>query len=206
MSDPASYESLSQDPDKRCIRVLDVEAAINPKKINEQIRGNFRVVDLTAPGPYYFSALSYVWGEPESKPDLVRCGAHLIPLQKNGLSALKHLRKKLGRFSIWIDALCINQSDEKEKENQIPLMGDIYSKSENAYIWLGDGDAKTQRAMAYLREPKLLEYFDLARSIDSDDTNGRPWSALTAWLFYKKEILVGRRTWFPTSNRRMLIL
>lgn len=204
MVNPVMYESLSQNPDKRCIRVFDVEPAISPGELNEQVRGSFRVVDLAAPGPHYFSALSYVWGEPELKPSMVQCGAHLIPLQENGLSALKHLRKKLDRFSIWIDALCINQDDEQEKENQIPLMGDIYSKCDNVYIWLGNGNAKTQRAMAYLREPKLLEYFDLARSIEN--TNGTPWSALTAWFAYKMEIMIGRRSWFPSSHRRMFIV
>jgi hypothetical protein len=46
--------------------------------------------------------------------------------------------------TLWIDALCINQEDEVEKETQILLMGDIYQKCASCWIWLGETNSKTQ--------------------------------------------------------------
>jgi len=37
---------------------------------------------------------------------------------------------------IWIDALCINQQDNKEKEHQVLLMGEIYSNASETIVWL----------------------------------------------------------------------
>lgn len=38
---------------------------------------------------------------------------------------------------IWIDALCINQHDCKEKTIQIALMNQIYRKANRVWVWLG---------------------------------------------------------------------
>lgn len=37
---------------------------------------------------------------------------------------------------IWADALCINQTDQFEKQKQIPRMGDIYGFCERVCVWL----------------------------------------------------------------------
>jgi hypothetical protein len=43
--------------------------------------------------------------------------------------------------------------------NQILLMGDIYSKAETMYVWLGEGNDATNRAMAYLETAGYLRFF-----------------------------------------------
>jgi hypothetical protein len=45
---------------------------------------------------------------------------------------------------------CIDQQSTKEKEQQVPLMGDIYTGASEVYIWLGANSAATERAMVYL--------------------------------------------------------
>ncbi|KAF2744694.1 hypothetical protein M011DRAFT_506136 [Sporormia fimetaria CBS 119925] len=40
-------------------------------------------------------------------------------------------------LAIWVDAVCINQTDMHEKELQIQLMRDIYSGAEEVIVWLG---------------------------------------------------------------------
>jgi hypothetical protein len=37
----------------------------------------------------------------------------------------------------WIDAICINQSDINERNEQVPRMGDIYSMASRVWIWMG---------------------------------------------------------------------
>jgi hypothetical protein len=37
----------------------------------------------------------------------------------------------------WIDAVCINQNDMNERNEQVPRMGDIYSMASRVWIWMG---------------------------------------------------------------------
>ncbi|KAF6809796.1 heterokaryon incompatibility protein [Colletotrichum sojae] len=41
---------------------------------------------------------------------------------------------------IWIDSLCINQSDTAEREQQVKLMDRIFSRAETVKVWLGPAD------------------------------------------------------------------
>ncbi|KAM6513796.1 hypothetical protein FALCPG4_015009 [Fusarium falciforme] len=39
--------------------------------------------------------------------------------------------------NLWIDALCINQNDERERSQQVSMMDEIYSRASRVLIWLG---------------------------------------------------------------------
>ncbi|KAK7997061.1 hypothetical protein PG989_005101 [Apiospora arundinis] len=56
----------------------------------------------------------------------------------NLVRALKHLRRKKGIRTLWIDALCINQRDLVEKQVQIRRMGWVYANASSVVVWLGD--------------------------------------------------------------------
>ena len=38
---------------------------------------------------------------------------------------------------VWIDAICINQSDQVEKSTQVAIMSDIYRAASSVVAWLG---------------------------------------------------------------------
>jgi len=179
--DSVLYTPILQTRESGCIRVLDVQAATSANGLDEPIRSELRIIDLMAEPRPRFSALSYVWGNPGTEECAILCGAHSISILPSGHSALKYLRKKLGRFTIWIDAICINQNDGKEKENQIPLMGDIYSKAETTYVWLGEGSPKIQRAIAYLQNPRFLKHHDLGDMMETGVQRPKPW--MGTWVF-----------------------
>jgi Heterokaryon incompatibility protein (HET) len=46
----------------------------------------------------------------------------------------KELRDPLEDRVFWIDAICINQEDDKEKSRQVPMMAQIYSEAANVRI------------------------------------------------------------------------
>lgn len=163
MTTPYDYRPLLFDESRSYIRVLYVASA---SRLEDPVEGNFRLVNLGAQAQPEFSALSYVWGASES-PLPILCGSHVILAQANAILALRHLRQKLGSFTIWVDSICINQHDIQEKENQISLMGQVYLKAKNVYVWLGKGNEKTRRAMAYLSEPPLLNYILLSSCLES---------------------------------------
>ena len=66
---------------------------------------------------------------------------------------------------LWIDALCINQSDLVEKSKQVLRMQQIYSESKHCLIWLGGSDS-----LAHTAIPLLAELERLCR--ETQDENG----------------------------------
>ncbi|KAI0116929.1 heterokaryon incompatibility protein-domain-containing protein [Daldinia grandis] len=88
-------------------------------------------------------ALSYVWGQSE--------GSKYITVDKRPFRVSDHLFDILGclrdphaKRAIWIDAICINQSDSEEKVHQVRLMRNIYSKAKRTTIWLSGRTLKEQ--------------------------------------------------------------
>ncbi|KAL2672716.1 hypothetical protein Neosp_013430 [[Neocosmospora] mangrovei] len=103
-------------------------------------------------GPAY-SALSYVWGDPEITRSVLLNG-NQVNVAINLASALEHAPKHLEDANVaprlWADALCINQSDPNEKNHQVPFMKDIYSQAEIVICWLGATDDKIHCAMDWV--------------------------------------------------------
>ncbi|KAI1162114.1 heterokaryon incompatibility protein-domain-containing protein [Nemania serpens] len=82
--------------------------------------------------------LSYVWGKPIFDK-VIRVNGSIFPITTNLHNILRGLRYRHSQNrTIWIDAICINQSDPEEKRHQVRLMADIYSKAHKTTIWLGD--------------------------------------------------------------------
>ncbi|KAK5652687.1 hypothetical protein OQA88_10281 [Cercophora sp. LCS_1] len=97
-----------------------------------------------------YEALSYVWGKNVSKK-AIRCNGIVVDATKNLVEAMQHLRYPDGPRTLWIDALCINQSDNIEKSIQVMMMGDIYSRAMRTIIWLRPADHISDIALAFVR-------------------------------------------------------
>ncbi|KAF2015118.1 hypothetical protein BU24DRAFT_452001 [Aaosphaeria arxii CBS 175.79] len=152
----ALYRTLPIPRQSKCLRFLEVKPATSELN-GGPIRCSMLVADLDERPS--FAALSYVWGAPNPIIDHVYCNDVAVLVTANCYSALWHLRKSMGSFVIWIDALCINQMDDDEKAHQIGLMGDVYSRAEKVFIWLGEGDESTERAMEFLSKTGLMQLF-----------------------------------------------
>ncbi|KAM3516166.1 hypothetical protein MY11210_000188, partial [Beauveria gryllotalpidicola] len=53
---------------------------------------------------------------------------------------------------LFIDQICIDQDDDREKAQQVALMQAIYAHARCAVIWLGPGDAASDCWFAYVRD------------------------------------------------------
>ena len=60
---------------------------------------------------------------------------------------------------LWVDAICIDQSNTEERNHQVTLMQDIYSIAENVLVWLGLEDIRTTRAFRIFQKVESA-YFD----------------------------------------------
>ena len=97
-----------------------------------------------------YMALSYVWGD---KYDLrhVTVNGGPWPVTKNLEEGLRHVRCEHEDKLLWVDALCINQGNTDERNEQVTIMCDIFAGAENIAIWPGRVSA-THRTWRYIKK------------------------------------------------------
>ena len=106
-----------------------------------------------------YSALSYVWGESEVKKNVTVNGLS-IAVTTNLANALSNIRSTILPLLeaegtapyIWADALCINQTDITERNEQVMRMGKIYKSASHVLSWLECGNCKIRLGLQTIRE------------------------------------------------------
>ena len=111
------------------------------------------VVSLQGGGsPVWYSALSYVWGNTGGNDHChVVCNGHLLSTTPNLDCALRYLRLPNSSAMLWIDQICINQSDLEEKSRQVTLMQYVYRNARNTIAWIGEESTESRGAIETLR-------------------------------------------------------
>ena len=86
-----------------------------------------------------YEAVSYVCGPnyPGKEISIEGCG-HFIG--GNLYQFLKQKQLSDGRCTLYVDALCISQTDAAGRSAQVRLMGEIYSRATQVIVWLGSGE------------------------------------------------------------------
>ncbi|KAK4246557.1 heterokaryon incompatibility protein-domain-containing protein [Corynascus novoguineensis] len=84
-----------------------------------------------------YDALSYAWGDATQTLPIMLDDAP-YPITTNLEAALRYLRDPQGVLSLWVDAVCVNQLDIKERNTQVPRMRDIFERAGRTVVWLGD--------------------------------------------------------------------
>lgn len=93
-----------------------------------------------------YRALSHSWGE-EPPSATVWINSQPTLVRENLEIALRHIQKPDRSTSIWIDAICINQEDELEKNHQVQMMDKIYDRALEVLVWLGPAKDDSDTAM-----------------------------------------------------------
>ena len=115
----------------------------------------FEHYNLTSAPPY--TALSYVWGDLTPQKSTICQPDGELSIAPN-LHAFLFTVPKL-RYStnqpldrLWIDAICINQSDVVERNNQVRQMGAIYHRAKEVLVWLGPASDDSGMAARFIPE------------------------------------------------------
>lgn len=119
------------------------------------------VPQARAEAPEYqpqYEALSYTWGDADlSEFGQVEDGqsnrepSATLPLRPNLASALRYLRYADRTRVLWIDAICINQEDIEERNEQVKRMTNIYANAQRVIVWLGEEADDSKHALATLQ-------------------------------------------------------
>ena len=97
-----------------------------------------------------YEALSYCWGDPNDTEPIVLSKSQ-FSATKNLASALRHLRLPDKQRLVWIDSICINQADNKERNHQVRQMQQIYRDADQVVVWLGEGEKDSSSVMTSIR-------------------------------------------------------
>ena len=85
--------------------------------------------------PPSYKGLSYCWGDRDDSSTIHLNGAD-VRVTQNLEAALRELGRHRS-VCLWVDALCINQSDLIEQGRQVLRMDEIYRNASETICWLG---------------------------------------------------------------------
>ena len=106
-----------------------------PGTFEDQIRVALNTVVFSTGNPLpVYEALSHTWSAKEDPVDILVEKTHIAPvaatstlaITQNLAIALCYLRREDETRVLWIDAICVNQQDPKERRHQVERMVDIY--------------------------------------------------------------------------------
>lgn len=151
------------------VRVIE----LLPGSEDDPIKCHLMLCDIHGGG--IKEALSYVWGTEKSEKCIL-VSQQSYPDQhfsvKENLYRILHgLRLPDATRTIWIDAICIDQSNPQERIHQMRLMRDIYTYAQSVIIWLGTDQASSD-ANSYM-------------ALFPGDSGGLRYMSTTSFLFRK---------------------
>ncbi|KAF2469448.1 uncharacterized protein BDR25DRAFT_289012, partial [Lindgomyces ingoldianus] len=86
--------------------------------------------------PLAYEALSYVWGNLDDSRTIIVNNAP-ADVTSNLDMALRYIRHPEELRTMWIDAICIDQSNTVERNQQVRMMTSIYRRAHTVLIWVG---------------------------------------------------------------------
>lgn len=141
-----------------------------------------------------YHALSYVWGAPEITRYLKNWNAR-IGVPDNLYSALHAIREQIvdkdgGPCYVWVDAICINQSDEIEKDWTIRRMHNIFEGAASVQICIASPKFLTMPVIKLLQDCAAGKFDDVSEQALFELDSLEAWTDLFV-LF--KQPYFGRR-------------
>ncbi|KAN0102087.1 HET domain containing protein [Hyaloscypha variabilis] len=145
-----------------------------------------------------YTALSYVWGESQ-RTSTITVDGKIFHITASLDSALRHLRDPGRKRQIWADAICIDQDNIAERNQQVRQMGSVYATADHTVIYLGEGTPETDRLLndlqithdlhALCNQPETLSAVKLLLSL--------PWFR-RIWVL--QELVLSRDPWIQCGT------
>ena len=117
-----------------------------------------------------FEALSYVWGD-LGETSKISLNGEPFNITTNLEMALRQLRSHSEDRVLWVDALCINQTDIAERNSQVRQMDSVYKLASRIVLWLGPEQEQTEQAMnlIHIAGEHHFEHYWFLESMESEN-------------------------------------
>lgn len=105
--------------------------------------------------PLQYTAVSHTWGDGRSSRQILVNGRPVL-IRSNLYDFLEVMERRRDDADqlLWIDQLCIDQDQTVERNHQVQLMADIFSRAEQVIAWLGMDTSNTKIAITALTDIK----------------------------------------------------
>ncbi|KAI9679016.1 MAG: hypothetical protein M1822_007442, partial [Bathelium mastoideum] len=126
-----------------------------------------------------YTAISYTWGNPNDLENVlvvpndarmqpgeckqVGSTATHLSVTRNAYEALLHLRLRNTKRTLWLDAICINQTDFDERSRKVCIMRWIYKLATEVIVWLGPEQDDSKFALEFMAERGARIHLDMDR-------------------------------------------
>lgn len=104
-----------------------------------------------------YAALSYCWGPPD-RLEPISINGEEVCIRGSLHAFLTALCENERTHLLWLDSLCINQQDSRERNWQVRMMGGIYTNAVRVHVWLGEATPESDYFLSFLRhrrDPRL---------------------------------------------------
>ena len=145
--------------------------------VNADVAIYGEIEHISAEASVSYTAISYAWDHRGAlRP--IRVGDKSFYISDTLEAAFLQIQRLDDDLLLWVDQICINQKDVKEKSEQVQQMNDIYSRAQSVIAWLGPATDESRWLMKMLDHISRDE--NLYRSQISQDFKAfRNWTRRT---------------------------
>ena len=120
------------------------------------------VASLRVDIPRKYETISYGWGNGQQL-GTIKLNGHAVQIPLTAVTALRKMRLASQPRTLWIDSVCINQSDSREKSSQVASMDKIYHAASGNLVYPGK-DRRKRATRTLLRLGRVLRKIERAEA------------------------------------------
>lgn len=140
---PISYETLASSKKGKSHRTWYYNQLLEDFALNRRIR--------PTRSPARKPTLDGSVIDPSMLRGSITLGESIFVVRKNFELALHHLRQKDRDRKLWVDAVCIDQRNEKERGHQVARMSKIFQCAKTVCVWLGPAAEHSDDAVEFVK-------------------------------------------------------
>ncbi|KAF6806158.1 hypothetical protein CSOJ01_09014 [Colletotrichum sojae] len=137
------------------IRVLRLRAQLHDAGYPMQCD----LIHASLESPPRYRTVSHRWGLPGEEPRTIMVNGAPFPVSQSIYELLENLRSSRRSHLLWIDSVCIDQTNAREKSRQVGMMRRIYEEAESTIAWLGNAPGAA-KAMTLVKKLFVDEAID----------------------------------------------
>ncbi|OTB06446.1 hypothetical protein M426DRAFT_20900 [Hypoxylon sp. CI-4A] len=168
------FQEVPLDPSRKETRLFK----LLPGDYEEEVRVELFAASVELETPT-FKAISHAW-DLKGPQKYISVNGSQFEISQNVFSATHAV-------NYWIDTICINQADIPERNSQVLLMSNIFSKSSKVLVWLGDGNENTNVAITGMH---LFKRWTMYAEISSPLLDPKPQKLPARFQFYLESMSI----------------
>ncbi len=100
---------------------------------------------------HHYAAISYCWGDPTPCERIWCSQFEYLDITASAMSVLSNVAAMVKPSWLWLDQVCIDQNNIREKGSQVQLMTEIFHSASAVIAWVGEPSTDSSLAMGLIK-------------------------------------------------------